>query len=93
MFKAISAGIWNSEAASKEQWSTTRFTYSALTRCRSRLSSTLVNFYRTRDDRWISLCLLMDRWWPNFATVLGRPDLLDDPRYADAAARIANRKT
>ncbi|MDO7842869.1 CaiB/BaiF CoA transferase family protein, partial [Sphingomonas immobilis] len=54
--------------------------------------SAMVNLYRTKDDRWISLCLLMDRWWPDLLQHLGRTDLLDDPRYKDAAARFENRR-
>ncbi len=50
----------------------------------------LVNNYRTSDDRWISLCLLMPQWWPDLAHHLGRPDMIDDPRYADPAARAQN---
>jgi crotonobetainyl-CoA:carnitine CoA-transferase CaiB-like acyl-CoA transferase len=59
---------------------------------RSEAFNAIVNLYRTRDNRWLYLCLLMDRWWSNFATVLGRPDLLENPLYVDAAARYANRK-
>ena len=47
----------------------------------------IVNIYRTRDDRWICLCLLQERWWPELCKRLGREDLLDDPRFDDQAAR------
>jgi crotonobetainyl-CoA:carnitine CoA-transferase CaiB-like acyl-CoA transferase len=47
--------------------------------------------YRTADDRWIMLAMLQsDRWWAEFCRRLGRDDLIDDPRFADAAARTAN---
>lgn len=52
----------------------------------------LANNYRTRDGRWIALCLLVDKWWPDFVRHLERPDLLDDPRFIDAAGRYANRR-
>jgi formyl-CoA transferase len=52
----------------------------------------IINLYRTRDDRWISLCLLMDRWWPDLARHLDREDLLADPRFADPRLRYENRK-
>src|SRR5690606_463554 len=46
--------------------------------------------YRTRDGRWIALCLLMEKWWPDFIAHIERPALLDDPRFKDGAARHAN---
>jgi crotonobetainyl-CoA:carnitine CoA-transferase CaiB-like acyl-CoA transferase len=50
----------------------------------------LANSYRTRDGRWICLCLLVDKWWPDFLRHIERPDLQDDPRFADGRARYAN---
>lgn len=51
----------------------------------------LINTYRTSDDRWICICLLMPQWWPDFARHIEREDLLDDARFATPAARTANR--
>jgi crotonobetainyl-CoA:carnitine CoA-transferase CaiB-like acyl-CoA transferase len=46
----------------------------------------LVNNYRTADGRWLSLCMLqLDLYWRGVLEVLGRPDLVDDPRFADGA--------
>lgn len=46
----------------------------------------LVNSYRTRDGRWIALCMLqLDRYWKGVLEVIGRPDLIEDPRFADGA--------
>jgi crotonobetainyl-CoA:carnitine CoA-transferase CaiB-like acyl-CoA transferase len=51
----------------------------------------LVNFFPTKDDRWICLCFLQaDRWWPDLARHLGRDELLDDERFVDMAARAKN---
>ncbi|MCU1344421.1 MAG: hypothetical protein JWL70_687 [Acidimicrobiia bacterium] len=51
----------------------------------------LVNNYRTSDDRHVALCMLQaQRYWPGFCTAIGRPDLIDDPRFVDDAARSAN---
>lgn len=51
----------------------------------------LATRYRTSDDRWIMLAMLTsDRWWPEFCEHLGRPDLIADPRFVDAAARATN---
>ena len=48
------------------------------------------NIYRTKDGRWLVLCLLYDQWWPDLVRTLDHEEWLDDPRYADAAARAAN---
>ncbi|HHM5199375.1 TPA: CaiB/BaiF CoA transferase family protein [Pseudomonas aeruginosa] len=53
-------------------------------------SFALANNYRTRDGRWIALCLLMEKWWPDFVAHIERPELLDDPRFKDAATRHVN---
>ena len=47
--------------------------------------------YKTADDRWLMLTMLQPgKYWPEFCTVIGRPDLAADPRFADAAAIMAN---
>jgi crotonobetainyl-CoA:carnitine CoA-transferase CaiB-like acyl-CoA transferase len=52
----------------------------------------IVNAYPTRDGRWIMLIMLQsDRNWPDLCRHLGRPDLIDDPRFADSAKRFENR--
>ena len=52
----------------------------------------LVNFFPTRDDRWICLALLQaDRWWPDLCCHLGREDLIHDARFSTAAARVEHR--
>lgn len=50
----------------------------------------LINLYRTSDDRWLSLCLLVEAWWPDLAQHLDAPHLAEDPRFADAKARAAH---
>jgi formyl-CoA transferase len=51
----------------------------------------LVNFYPTRDERWICLVMLQaDRWWPDLARHIGRPDLIDNPTFSTAEARQEN---
>ncbi len=43
--------------------------------------------YPTKDGRFLSLMLLQpDRHWPDLARAIGRPDLLEDPRFANATA-------
>jgi crotonobetainyl-CoA:carnitine CoA-transferase CaiB-like acyl-CoA transferase len=39
---------------------------------------------------WI-VVLVLDRQWPGFCAAVGRPELVDDPRYGTAADRVARR--
>jgi crotonobetainyl-CoA:carnitine CoA-transferase CaiB-like acyl-CoA transferase len=51
----------------------------------------LTGTYRTGDGRFIALVMLQaDRYWADFCRHLGRTEWIDDPRYADAAARREN---
>ena len=50
-----------------------------------------VGVYRTADGRFISLILLQsDKYWTDLVTRLGVPDMAEDPRFADSAARAQN---
>jgi crotonobetainyl-CoA:carnitine CoA-transferase CaiB-like acyl-CoA transferase len=52
----------------------------------------IVNTYPTSDDRFIALVMLQaDRFWPEVCELIERPDFVDDPRFATAAARFDNR--
>ncbi len=52
----------------------------------------IVNTYRTKDGRWVNLvCLQSDRFWAELCRLLGRDDLAEDARFADAAHRYNNR--
>ena len=47
--------------------------------------------YRTKDGRFIVLVMLdADKYWANFCEVVGRPDLIADPRFVDMDARKQN---
>jgi formyl-CoA transferase len=60
---------------------------------RKNAGNPIASFYRTSDDRWISLvCLQSDRFWPELCELMGRPELADDPRYVDQVARYKNRR-
>ena len=68
---------------------------SALQRRRGRLRGSqasaqpTVNGYATKDDRWVYfVCLQPDRFWEEFCTLLGRPDLITDKRYADCQGAL-----
>jgi crotonobetainyl-CoA:carnitine CoA-transferase CaiB-like acyl-CoA transferase len=48
----------------------------------------VVGSYRTKDGRHIQLVFLeADRYWAPFCRLIGRQDLVDNPRFADLAAR------
>ena len=53
----------------------------------------LVNLYRTRDDRWLFLTLVLeDKLWPRLCRAFERPDLAGDPRFAVRRDRRAHAK-
>jgi formyl-CoA transferase len=50
--------------------------------------SALGNIYRTSDDRWLQLTIVReDKMWPGVCQTIGRPDLIDDPRFATVEDR------
>jgi crotonobetainyl-CoA:carnitine CoA-transferase CaiB-like acyl-CoA transferase len=56
------------------------------------LPNPLVAAYATRDGRLIYLAgIQTEGHFENFCEIIGRKDLLDDPRFATSAARLANR--
>ncbi len=60
---------------------------------RDSLPNPLVGTYPTKDGRFIILVLLQaDRYWPDLCAHLERPDLLEDPRFKDGAARYEHRE-
>jgi crotonobetainyl-CoA:carnitine CoA-transferase CaiB-like acyl-CoA transferase len=60
-------------------------------RTRSNPFNALVNYFPTKDGRWVCLVFLQaDRWWPDLCRHLERPDLIDDERFANAEVRNRN---
>ena len=52
----------------------------------------IVNSYKTKDGRWLFLNMLQpDRFWPDLCRRLGRPELIEDERFATGMARFMNR--
>ncbi len=45
------------------------------------------NVYRSADEKWVVIGANHDSLWRRLATAMGRPELGDDPRFADHAAR------
>lgn len=59
---------------------------------RTQAMNPIVNSYRTKDGRWLFLNMLQpDRYWPDLCRRIGRPDLIEDPRFADGRARFEHR--
>jgi len=55
---------------------------------RTSAGNALWNFYRTKDDRWLCLAMLVsDVYWPDFCRTMGIEELEQDPRFASHAAR------
>jgi formyl-CoA transferase len=60
---------------------------------RKNAGNPIASYYRTSDDRWISLvCLQSDRFWGELCALMGTPALAEDARYADMVARYKNRR-
>src|SRR4051794_25826042 len=59
-------------------------------RPRERALNAVTNHYQCKDGRWLILSLLNeDKQWPTLARILGREDLVSDPRFATRAGRHA----
>src|SRR5215472_222341 len=57
-------------------------------RPRNLARNALANLYHSRDGRWFLLTIMREeREWPRLAKGIGRPELVDDPRFASRAAR------
>lgn len=46
--------------------------------------------YRTRDGLYLAVLPYWDAHWRTFCEIGGRPELADDPRFIDMAARLEN---
>ncbi|MGO8918607.1 MAG: CaiB/BaiF CoA transferase family protein [Stellaceae bacterium] len=60
---------------------------------RTEALNALSNHYRCRDDRWLILAIGVAqdaKLWPLFSETVGRPDLAQDPRFADRPRRFKN---
>jgi crotonobetainyl-CoA:carnitine CoA-transferase CaiB-like acyl-CoA transferase len=44
--------------------------------------------YRTQDGRWVSLAGSTNALFANNCRAIGRPDLIDDPRFASNGTRV-----
>jgi formyl-CoA transferase len=48
------------------------------------------NIFRSRDGKWLVIAANQDSLFRRLCTVMGRPELADDPRFRDHAARGAH---
>lgn len=54
------------------------------------LTSPTYRAFKAADD-WIVISAFNQRMWRGLCAALGRPDWIEDPRFADAAHRVTNR--
>jgi crotonobetainyl-CoA:carnitine CoA-transferase CaiB-like acyl-CoA transferase len=55
------------------------------------MANPTINCYRDREGKWFWIVGLEgDRHWPPLARAVGRPEWVDDPRFASLAARAQN---
>lgn len=60
---------------------------------REATTNPLVGTYRTKDGRHLQLVFLQaDRYWADLCRLLGRAELIDDPRFVDIAVRAKHAK-
>ncbi len=79
-------GLWaaQTEITGTDLLGTDRF----FKRERSEATNPINAAYRTADGRFVQLVMLeADRHWPDLCTRIGRPDLVDEPRFATMALR------
>jgi crotonobetainyl-CoA:carnitine CoA-transferase CaiB-like acyl-CoA transferase len=57
------------------------------------MANPVATIYRTADGRFLALMLLQaDRFWAELCRRIERPDLIEDPKFANAAVRFQNRR-
>ena len=72
-------------------------TYSANGTVRERIGTATAlaaphNHYPTRDGKWVAIACTNDRIFGRLAALMGRYDLLTDPRFCGERDRVANRE-
>jgi crotonobetainyl-CoA:carnitine CoA-transferase CaiB-like acyl-CoA transferase len=60
---------------------------------RTNARQVLWNCYKCKDGKWIAFSMgQSDRYWPTFCKAIGRPDMVEDPRFNGMEARYNNRE-
>jgi crotonobetainyl-CoA:carnitine CoA-transferase CaiB-like acyl-CoA transferase len=49
------------------------------------------NHYPTADGNWVAIACTNDRVFARLAVVMGRPELMEDPRFSNPRQRVTNR--
>src|SRR5918992_4555817 len=49
------------------------------------------SLYQTRDNQWLGLSATSQNTWESLARAMGLPQLINDPRFKDNAARLENK--
>jgi crotonobetainyl-CoA:carnitine CoA-transferase CaiB-like acyl-CoA transferase len=57
---------------------------------RTKTQSAVSNYFKTSDGHWVSVSVRAPRDWPAIAATLDHAHLVEDPRFATPAARMAN---
>jgi crotonobetainyl-CoA:carnitine CoA-transferase CaiB-like acyl-CoA transferase len=83
----LNSGMWTMQTAIV---TSTMLGTDELRRPRRGSGAPLVNSYRTKDGRYIHLCMDQQHYWPSFCEGVGRPEWIADPRLATHEAREAN---
>lgn len=80
-------GIWASGVLAQAKLVSAEFQER---RPRERALNAVTNHYQCKDGRWLILSLLSeDKQWPTLARIMGREDLVTDPRFATKKDRHA----
>ncbi|MFV0307745.1 MAG: CaiB/BaiF CoA transferase family protein [Desertimonas sp.] len=83
----LNAGMWAIQA----DITSDRLGIETVRTIRDRPNNALVNWYRTRDGRWVYFALTRSAAeWSDLCRVTDRVDLLDDERFATEADRLRN---
>ncbi|MCP4750388.1 MAG: CoA transferase [Proteobacteria bacterium] len=60
-------------------------------RTRTTVRNPLLNYYKTRDDKWVMIiCLPDEPYWTPLCRCIGREDLETDPKFGTRDARLEN---
>jgi len=51
------------------------------------------NVYKGSDGKYFVIGMNQQRYWPGICKVVGRPEWLEDPRYASVRSRVENRES
>jgi crotonobetainyl-CoA:carnitine CoA-transferase CaiB-like acyl-CoA transferase len=88
----LSAGAWaNALAIDLSLMSGQRWAPNPPEHAGGSVRNPLIGFFRTCDGRYLNLNMMQPgKYWPEVCTIVGRPDLIDDPRF-DTAQKLMDR--